>query len=154
MLSLKSRCKLSGPKLGLGHDGRGVGAVCGHWVDHDLCYSVPDKELSDYVGGCGVVISDPLVTYLAGPVVVEEWRDPCDSFSGLGGGGEGLARGYSRDLVKERTIQIRLVQVCLVMLPSSLQLILTIKSCQGLRSALATVVVVELQSVAMTQSLV
>ena len=40
------------------------------------------------------------------------------------------------------------------MLPSSLQLILTIKSCQGLRSALATVVVVELQSVAMTQSLV
>ena len=38
-------CELTGPMLGLGHDGRGEGAVCGHGVG-DLAVSVPGLELS------------------------------------------------------------------------------------------------------------
>ena len=45
-------CELSGTKLshGLGHDGRGGGAVCGHCVV-DPAVSVPGLEVSDGGGG-------------------------------------------------------------------------------------------------------
>ena len=45
-------CELSGTKLshGLGHDGRGGGAVCGHCVV-DPAVSVPGLEVSDDGGG-------------------------------------------------------------------------------------------------------
>ena len=49
---LQSCCELSGPKLGLGHDGRGGGAVCGR--GHGVCdpaVSVPGSEVSDGGGG-------------------------------------------------------------------------------------------------------
>ena len=38
------------------------------------------------MAGEDVVISDPLMINLAGPLVVEELGDPFDSFCGVGGG--------------------------------------------------------------------
>ena len=42
---LQSCCVLSGSMLGLGHEGRGGGAVCGHGGVCDSAVSVPGLEL-------------------------------------------------------------------------------------------------------------
>jgi len=62
---LQSYCELSGPMLGLGHDGRGGGAVCGHGVgDLASCLSSWFRTQYSEMVGEEVVISDSLVTHL------------------------------------------------------------------------------------------
>ena len=75
---LQSYCELSGPMLGLGHDGRGGGAVCGHGVgDLASCLSSWFRTQYSEMVGEEVVISDALVTHLARP-------GPADGDGGVG----------------------------------------------------------------------